>query len=199
MSGPRNTIEIHLKSADQLFNLLDPSPFRERDLDDKAERYIVSSARELKGSGSFHILITLPSEACALPSARHLPEAIHNYFSYGASLLRQDLRELLHNGSRFLAIGLVVLALCFAAIQALNLPENPSTLQRLTEQSLLIMGWVANWRPIEIFLYEWLPLYRQIKLYNRIAASSTELSPVPHGNGLANSRPLTSTPFQNAT
>jgi hypothetical protein len=178
MASGADTIEIHLRTADQLFNLLDPSPFRERDLDEKAERYIVGYARELKTRGPLRIVVTLPEEACASPFARHIPEAIHNYFAYRAGLLRQDLRELLRNGWRFLGIGLVVLGLCFVAIQALNLPPEPSTLQRLMEQSLLILGWVANWRPIEIFLYEWLPLYRQIKLYDRIAASQAELRPV---------------------
>jgi hypothetical protein len=178
MDDTSNTIEIHLRTADQLFNLLDPSPFRDRDLDEKAERYIFGYARELRSKGPFRIIVTLPVEACASPFAQHIPEAIHNYFAYRAGLLRQDLRELLRNGWRFLMIGLVVLAACFAAIRALNLPENPGTLQRLLEQSLLILGWVANWRPIEIFLYEWLPLYRQIKLYDRIAASQTELRPV---------------------
>jgi hypothetical protein len=178
MSANNDTVEIHLRTADQLFNLLDPSPFRERDLDEKAERYIVGYARELKTKGPIKIIVTLPRDACASPFAQHVPEAIHNYFTYRAGLMRQDLRELLRNGTRFLTIGLVVLAACFIAIRALNLPENASPFQRLLEQSLLILGWVANWRPIEIFLYEWLPLYRQIRLYDRIAAADASLVPV---------------------
>ncbi|MDE2385980.1 MAG: hypothetical protein KGO53_15320 [Alphaproteobacteria bacterium] len=178
MTADADTIEIHLRTADQLFNLLDPSPFRERDLDDKAERYIVGSARELKVKGPLRLTVTLPREACASPFAQHVPEAINNYFTYRAGLLRQDLRELLRNGWRFLSIGLVVLALCFTAIRALNLPPDASPLMRLAEQSLVILGWVANWRPIEIFLYEWLPLYRQIKLYDRIAEAQVKLLPI---------------------
>jgi hypothetical protein len=30
--------------------------------------------------------------------------------------------------------------------------------KRLVEESFLILGWVANWRPLEIFLYDWWPL-----------------------------------------
>jgi hypothetical protein len=32
---------------------------------------------------------------------------------------------------------------------------------RVIEESLLIFCWVANWRPIEIFLYEWWPIIRR--------------------------------------
>jgi hypothetical protein len=39
------------------------------------------------------------------------------------------------------------------------------------EESLIIVGWVANWRPIEIYLYDWLPIRRRIKLFRRIAAA----------------------------
>jgi hypothetical protein len=36
-----NSIEIHLAESKQLFNAIDPAPFREKDLDPKAEEFIV--------------------------------------------------------------------------------------------------------------------------------------------------------------
>jgi hypothetical protein len=38
------TIELRLTRLQQLFNSFDPSPFRDRDLDQDAEAYIVESA-----------------------------------------------------------------------------------------------------------------------------------------------------------
>mgnify|MGYP003392134273 CR=1 FL=1 len=40
-------IEVRIRELAQLFNSFDASPFHERDLDDDAENYIVSWAREL--------------------------------------------------------------------------------------------------------------------------------------------------------
>jgi hypothetical protein len=177
MSEHANQIEIHLSRPEQLYNLLDPSPFHDRDLDEKAERYIVGYARELKAKGPLAISVTLPQEACDTPFARHIPNAINNYFTYRADQTKQDLRELLKLGWRFLGIGLIVLASCFLAIQAMNLPENPTPFQRLVEQSLVILGWVANWRPIEIFLYDWLPLWRKSKLFIKLAAAQVTVNP----------------------
>ena len=37
-------IEVHVSELKQLFNAIDPSPFRERDLDPKAEEFIVDWA-----------------------------------------------------------------------------------------------------------------------------------------------------------
>ena len=46
---------------------------------------------------------------------------------------------------------------------------------RVLEESLIIVGWVANWRPIEIYLYDWLPIRRRIRLFERIAAAKVEV------------------------
>jgi hypothetical protein len=40
-------IEINLSRLAQLFNSLDPPPFHERDLDQDAKEYMVSSAKEI--------------------------------------------------------------------------------------------------------------------------------------------------------
>ena len=38
------------------------------------------------------------------------------------------------------------------------------------KQGRVIMGWVALWRPLEIFLYDWWPICAEAKLYDRLAA-----------------------------
>ena len=39
-------LDLHLAELRQIFDSLDPAPFRERDLDPKASEYIVDWARE---------------------------------------------------------------------------------------------------------------------------------------------------------
>ena len=39
----------------------------------------------------------------------------------------------------------------------------------------IIGGWVALWRPMEIFLYDWWPLAARIRLLDRLARMSTRL------------------------
>lgn len=170
-----DVIEVHLRTAEQLFNSLDPSPFHERDLDDEAERYIVGWAREIKGTGRLQLIVTLPEVAHSTEVAQRIPDAIHNYFSYRAVQARQELRELLRIGWRSLAIGIVVLMVCFVTIQYISIAVGQTTVGRLMEQSLLIVGWVANWRPLEIFLYDWWPIQRHLVLFRRLAKMSVEV------------------------
>jgi hypothetical protein len=181
MSTSPGVIEVHLRTAEQLFNSLDPSPFHERDLDDEAERYIVGWAREIKGKGQLQLIATLPEAAHNTLIAQHIPDAIHNYFNYRALQARQELRELLRIGWRSLAIGIVVLLACFVAIQYMNTALSQSTAGRLMEQSLLILGWVANWRPLEIFLYDWWPIRRRLLLFRRLAEMSVDVRAASNG------------------
>ena len=54
---------------------------------------------------------------------------------------------------------------------------------------MLIFRWVANWRPIEIFLYDWWPIVRRRNLYQRLAAAQVELKPYKNDDqGLKESR-----------
>lgn len=39
----------------------------------------------------------------------------------------------------------------------------------MIEEGLIILSWVANWRPIEIFLYDWWPIVRHRNLLLRLS------------------------------
>ena len=55
-------IEISLNRLSQLFNSLDPSPFHERDLDQDAEDYIISSAEEIGLQRPIALIVHLPAD-----------------------------------------------------------------------------------------------------------------------------------------
>jgi hypothetical protein len=175
MSAEPSVIEVHVRTAKQLFNSLDPSPFHERDLDVEAEQYIVGWAREIRASGPLKLIVTLSDPAQDVEIVQRIPEAICNYFSYRANQSQQDIRELLRIGWRSLAIGFTVLVICFVGIQYLEFAQIQSAVARLAEQSLIILGWVANWRPLEIFLYDWWPIRRRVVLFRRLAAMAVEV------------------------
>jgi hypothetical protein len=46
---------------------------------------------------------------------------------------------------------------------------------RLIEESIAIGAWVALWRPLEIFLYDWWPIRAEARLYDRLSAMQVEI------------------------
>jgi hypothetical protein len=176
-----DAIEIRIESIAQLFHSLDPSPFHEKDLDKDAEEFIVSWARELPSDIPLKIVVHLPGKQLALPEAKNIGPAITRFFSYRAQMIGLELKELFRTGRRSLAIGAAVLVISIFASQSVAANLQPRPLGKVIEESLLIFAWVANWRPIEIFLYEWWPIARRRGLYRRLAAAKVELRPYKSG------------------
>jgi hypothetical protein len=176
-----DAIEIRIESIAQLFHSLDPSPFHEKDLDKDAEEFIVSWARELPSDIPLKIVVHLPGKQLALPEAKNIGPAITRFFSYRAQMIGLELKELFRIGRRSLAIGAAVLVISIFASQSVAANLQPRPLGKVIEESLLIFAWVANWRPIEIFLYEWWPIARRRGLYRRLAAAKVELRPYKSG------------------
>lgn len=146
-------IELRLKRLDQLFESYDPAPFHEKDLDRDAEEFIVSWAREYPPSTPLLFVLHLPGDQRALQPEATVREAIGNYFRYRADLTRLELRRLLQQGRSSLLVGLSFLAACTLARQLVT--------GQFLQEGLLIVGWVAMWRPLELLLYDWWPIARR--------------------------------------
>jgi hypothetical protein len=176
-----NAIEIRIEKITQLFHSLDPFPFRQRDLDSDVEEFIVGWAREFPPDKPLRIVVHLPETEASTPEAHEVSAAIAQYFGYRARAIALDLRELFRVGRRAMAIGLSVLSFSVITGQTIvNLAPGP--IGSVIEESLLIFGWVANWRPIEIFLYDWWPIVRRRNLYQRLSAAYVKLRPYKLGD-----------------
>jgi len=174
-----DVIELRVDDIAQLFHTLDPFPFRERDLDREAEEYIVDWARELATGQPIKIVIHFPDSEAQTKTARELSEAFGRYFSERANTVQRDLNELFLVGRHSLAIGVAILIACLMSAHFVVGVFFEDPFKRLAEESLLILGWVANWRPIEIFLYDWWPLARRRHLYRRLSTAVVAPKPYP--------------------
>lgn len=169
-------IEVRLSKLRQLFNSLDPSPFHEKDLDRDAETYIFESASENPLSEPVELVVHLPADQLALPECINLEAAIRNYFAYRSEETRRRMRFEMREGRTALAIGLAFLFLCMSLRQlAFVLPSD--TLQQALQEGLLILGWVAMWRPLQIFLYDWWPIRHQAQIYDKLATMPVRALP----------------------
>ncbi len=166
-------IEVRLRELAQLFNSLDPSPFIDRDLDADAEEFIVSWARELPHHGELELHIHV-AEAPDAERAAGVEAAVRHYFASRAAIKDRELRQLLRRGRASMVIGIVFLAGCFG-LGALLRPMFPARWGEFIELGLHIVGWVAMWRPVEIYLYDWWPIRNDRRLLERLARMTVRL------------------------
>ena len=169
-------IEISLNRLTQLFNSFDPSPFHERDLDREAEDYIVGSAEEASHQRPLALVIHLPADQMPTSGLPDLREAIHNYFAYRYDQESRRLRLLFRDGRLALVIGLAFL-FCCVLLRELASSFGNDAASDIFGEGMLIIGWVAMWRPLEIFLYEWVPIRRRCRILMKLAKMQVIVQP----------------------
>jgi hypothetical protein len=172
---PVHQIELRITEIAELFNSLDPAPFHHRDLDRDAEAFLENWALEFPPDSHFRVLVHIEKMPPEDP-APVLAQAIRNHFDDKAVLAKRSLRLLLIEGRTSLVIGLGFLALCLLGAELLS-AFTSNTFLKLLKESLLIGGWVAMWRPLQIFLYEWWPIARRRRIYRSLSRASVQVLP----------------------
>ena len=175
----RYLVEVRLSKARALFNSLDPAPFIEKDLDADAESYIVDTVQDFSLAMPLKLVIYLPAGECDSSEAESIPDAVRNYFSYRAHHADMRLRFMLLQGRTSLMIGLLFLFGCLFARELVISSLESGLVHDVVEEGLLICGWVAMWRPIEIYLYEWWPIRRMRRTFDKIREMPIELRQFP--------------------
>ncbi len=166
-------IEIRIDSLGRFFNTLDPSPFHSRDIDDDAERYIVDSVRMFQLSEKLKLRFVLPQNEHR-EAVNVLPQALDHFFGFRAAMAGRELRAILLEGRMAMLLGLVFLGSCISLRFVLGFLSGSPGGNVLLE-GLSITGWVAMWKPVQIFLYDWWPVFRKKKIYEKISGLTLEI------------------------
>lgn len=163
----RSCIDIKVRYSQQLFDGRDPAPFHERDLDDDAVDYLLAAAQEIPRAQPLKIVVTISSEPEPRLEPDVIMEAVRSHFVYEGEQIERRLREHVRRGQMTLGVGVTVLIVFLTLAQlAASLTAGPLT--EILREGLVITGWVAMWRPIEILLYDWWPLIDERRQVRRI-------------------------------
>ena len=171
MSGADATqwIEVKVQTVHQLFNSMDPSPFHERDLDHDAEQFIVGWAQEYALRTPLRLVVHLGQP----PEKAAIADSIHHYFAYRADMNLREFRQLMREGWMSLLIGLAFLAACMTIAKMLT--ALMGAWHPVMKEGLTIIGWVAMWRPLEIYLYRWWPIRHLGRIYRKLSEIPVEI------------------------
>ena len=172
-------LDVRVDCLEQLFNAIDPAPFRGRALDPDAEAYLVGRTLELPRRRSLELRVYLNVQPVTAQGSVGLREAVRIHFDGRAASQRRQIRRLLRIGRISLLIGVVFLAVAVLAENTVAEVFGLHGYNRVLTESLFIGGWVALWRPLEICLYDWWPLLAEARLYDRMGAMRVELLEAP--------------------
>ena len=169
-----HSIRLKLRDINQLFNSMDPSPFIEKDLDDKAEEFIVGWAQEFPPDIQLKLRVHLEQWPTQEEPKELIRQAVHNHFAHRAEVTHLEFRALMKQGRTSLIIGLSCLATCLVISKVL-LHGEIGTWASVLQESMTIAGWVAMWRPMQIYLYDWWPLRRRARIYAKLSHMPVEV------------------------
>ena len=180
----RVCIDLNLRHINQLFDSRDPSPFLERDLDDNAVDYIISAIQEHSLSTPVALIVHISEPDKFVLESNTVVEAIHNHFAYDAELARKKLSQFLRQGQFALVVGVSVLFTCLTIARSV-LGDSEQHIWTALREGLVIMGWVAMWRPIDIFLYSWWPQVETRKMFEKLSRVPVEIKLLPRSQQAA--------------
>jgi hypothetical protein len=115
------------------------------------------------------LVVHLDRPAGRVDEAAALREAIHDYFGQRVIASRRRLRELFRRGRISLVIALAFLAASIVVGDLVVGYLGEGRLGGVIREGFLIGGWVAMWRPLEVFLYDWWPIRAEGRLLQRLS------------------------------
>lgn len=138
-------IDLRIQSLEQLFDSLDPAPFHTKALDRDADAYLRESAGEhasLQG-----LSITIHGPAALKHCLEDIASGIHTHFRMASQQAERRHRRRRRVGRVALIAGTVILVLALFLRTWVKTIEG--SFGEVLAEGLLILAWVALWRPIE--------------------------------------------------
>ncbi|MGD9906325.1 MAG: hypothetical protein AB7U83_22865 [Vicinamibacterales bacterium] len=163
----RARIELTVRDVARLFDSRDPAPFRERDLDQGAVDYVLGAVEEIPRHLPVALLLSIDAPPDALVPDALVVEGVRGHLAHARRQVVRRLRQHVRRGRLALGVGLVTLIACLTLSQAVaTLPAG--YLRDVVREGLVIAGWVAMWRPLEVLLYDWWPLVDERRQFDRL-------------------------------
>ncbi len=168
-------ISVEVKDVDQL--LIDPGSlfFGKRKLSPEAEEYLIEEATNTIPCDQIHLNIHLHKDE--LIRKDEITAAIHDHFTYRRKRSEKQLKRVVQLGWQSLLISIAFLGLLIYLIPVI-VKRMPEGLSLTFREILIILGWVALWRPADFLLYEWRPFKREINLFHKLEECKVEISSV---------------------
>ncbi|MDO5532748.1 hypothetical protein [Sutterella sp.] len=166
------TMHLTVREARQLFATQAPVPAEYMSLDDDVVDFLTDTvSKNRKTCREFELVIHMPAEEVnkvSLLLATDLNTALRAYFDARGEKFEQRLRDHFADARKMLVCGVAFLLACTLLRTYLS-PEETDRLQSSMREGLLVIGWVALWKPVEELIFNWWPIDREMKDWRTLA------------------------------
>lgn len=170
MENGEPCIDVRVTGVEQLFDNRDPAPFRERDLDPDLVEYLLAAGDDLAGQRGFRVVFWL-SRPC---QPGEVDAAVHAHFEYELDRMLRRRRRQRRTGQVALLLGIgIIIALLSLAQLVTTVIKGP--VGAALHEGLVISSWVVLWRPVEILIYDWIPVRRERRVVRRMLAAPIDV------------------------
>jgi len=175
-------ITLRVRDLHELFSAPDFDPaatdFGDDELYEPGIDHLVSHLRGRRLPKRGQLLLLVQPGVVHPDLAGMARRAINRYCRHKILESKRTLNELLWIGLKALQVGVLFLAICLVLATAIaGSNVAPGSFGDVLTQGLTIVGWVSLWRPVEILLYEWWPLWRDVRVYDYIQRMDIAIQP----------------------
>jgi len=167
-----HAIDIRLRHPDQLFDSLDPSPFHDKALDRDAEAYLIECAGELPPREAF--VLRLHGPVALREQREQIMFGVHRHFALALAQAQRRHRRRARVARAAMLFGLAVLGGALLLRSAVAEWGGPGG-EVLTE-GLLILAWVALWRPAEMLIFDSWEQREELRVLRALARVPVQLA-----------------------
>ncbi len=167
-------MDVRMKTSRHLFDGRDPAPFRERALDEDAIEYLEESAAELPTNAPMKLVFWISEEPEPHLAPEIIVQAIMAHFTHEQEKLSHRMIDYFKRAKIFMLVGVCALAV-FLTLSELSARVQDPHVQKILHEGFVIMGWVAMWRPLEVWLYDWWPLLLERRRLKRMLRAPVEV------------------------
>ena len=166
-------IILKLENVDKILIAPREVFYGKRMLNHNAEEFLIEEAEKHPSRSAIYLKVYLPPDA--LNRAQEIEAAVHQHFTYRKNKSLRQLNRTLQFGWTSLLIAIVFLSLLvfFTLLVIRRIPEGGLSI--IFREILIILGWVALWRPADLLLYEWRQFKRDAGLFERLAQCRIEV------------------------
>ncbi len=169
-------IDVAAARVEDLYEDFDKTaPFIRRDLDQDLVDYLTDCAAEI-GKTPFRIRFSLANPPLDGGLSR-IQQSVNGYFLYVEEIERRKVRQIVRQSWLLFGIGLTLLFVSVSAHQWLV--KEHSVVNYVFAEGLTIAAWVSMWNAVAIYLIDWFPHQKQIRLYRRLAGAELLFRTVP--------------------